>query len=183
MAAATGATAAGWGGQQRRPRRKRLRGKRKQRRRQRRTGAEEMASVTEQWAEQAEGVAAGAVTAMARLGQKLAELQAELQVRGRWIHSAHGSDSGATPPVRLSWCPHTPAHSGRPCTAPRRGHAFSLWSGCGMFGAHPRVDRARWWAAGITAAAVRGGAGRAAAPALESGRGNSSSGGSGGESG
>jgi hypothetical protein len=96
-----------------------------------------MASVTEQWAEQAEGVAAGAVTAMARLGQKLAELQAELQVRGRWIHSAHGSDSGAIPPVCLSWCPHTPAHSGRPRTAPQRGHAFSLWSGCGVFGAYP----------------------------------------------
>ena len=47
-------------------------------------------------------VAADAETAMARLGQKLAELQAELQVRGRWIHSAHGSGSGATPPVCLS---------------------------------------------------------------------------------
>jgi hypothetical protein len=101
------------------------------------TGAEEMASVAEQWAEQAEGVAANAETAVARLGQKLAELQAELQVRCRWIHSAHGSGSGATPPVCLSWCPHTPAHGARPRTAPRRGHAFSLWSGCGVFGAYP----------------------------------------------
>jgi hypothetical protein len=96
-----------------------------------------MASVAEQWAEQAEGVAADVETAAARLRQKLAELQAELQVRCRWIHSVHGSGSGATPPVCLSWCPHTPAHSGHPRTAPRRGHAFSLWSGCGVFGAYP----------------------------------------------
>ena len=38
------------------------------------TGAEEMASVAEQWAEQAGGVAADSETAVARLRQKLAEL-------------------------------------------------------------------------------------------------------------
>eukprot|EP01047_Picozoa_sp_COSAG01_P052851 COSAG01_NODE_5600_length_4154_cov_46.611344_3_plen_112_part_00 len=38
------------------------------------TGAEEMASVAEQWAEQAGGVAADSETAVARLRQKLTEL-------------------------------------------------------------------------------------------------------------